>query len=142
MSKRKQTLIKQFKYELRASLEYQKRINYLEERLEVLEGKLSVHSPRLDGIPGSTPKSHDERLAEFIEKKTKIEKELSLLREQAAKVNTIVKFMDQEVAKHLINVYKGDYSIEEAGVRMHLTRMQMRHLIDSEIIRAYEKYQR
>ena len=141
MSKRKQTLIKQFKYELRASLEYQKRINYLKERLELLEDKLSVHSPRLDGIPG-TSKSHDERLAEYIEKKSKIEGELSLLNEQAAKVSAIVKLMDQEVANHLISVYRGDYSIEEAGVRMHLTRRQMRYLIDSEILKAYEKYQR
>ena len=136
-SKKKRALIRQFKNELKARLEYQTRITELENRIVLLESKLAVHSPALTDIHYSKD-SRDAQLAEYVTRKQRYTDELEALQAQADKVDSKLALMDQEVVHHLKNVYLGKYTMEEAGRRMHLTEMQFRSWVDREILKAHD----
>lgn len=135
-SKRKQAIIRQFKNELKARLDYQSRIRALEDKITLLEAKLTVHSPSLSNVHYSQ-ESRDAKLAEYVTRKEKYTAELELLQSQADKVDEKLALMSPEVVFHMKNVYLGKYTLEEAGRRMHLTKMQFRDLIDDEILKAH-----
>ena len=136
-SKKKRALIRQFKNELKARLEYQTRITELENKILLLEAKLTVHSPALTDVHYSQ-ETRDAKLAEYVTRKDRYVKELDALQAQAEKVDSKLALMDQEVVFHLRNVYLGKYTMEEAGRRTHLTEMQFRSWVDREILKAHD----
>ena len=136
-SKKKNIVIRQFKNELKARLDYQTRITELENKILLLEAKLAVHSPSLSNIHYSQ-ETRDAKLAEYVTRKQKYADELESLQKQAEKVDAKLALMDQEVVFHLKNVFLGKYTLEEAGRRMHLTKAQFRSWVDREILKAHD----
>lgn len=134
--KRKSAIIRQFKNELKARLNYQKRIDELEQIISLLDAKFEVHSPTLSDIHYSQ-ESRDAKLANYITRKKMYEYELELLKAQADKVDSKLATMNPTVVFHLRNVYLGRYTLEEAGSRMGLSRHQFRDLVDDEIYKAH-----
>jgi hypothetical protein len=134
--KRKAAIIRQFKNELKARLHYQKRIDELEQTIMSIEAKLEVHSPSLSNIHYSQ-ESHDAKLANMVTHKEAFERELEMLKAQADKVDSKLALMNPTVVFHLRNVYLGNYTLEEAGNRMGLSRHQFRDLVDDEIYKAH-----
>lgn len=137
MSRKKQAIPRQFKNELKARLDYQNRIDELERKILVLDAQFEVHSPSLSDIHYSQ-ETRDARLAAHVTRKKKYEDELEMLKAQAEKVDAILARMNPTVVFHLRNVYKGHYTLEEAGARMGLSRPQFKRLVDSEIIKAHD----
>lgn len=137
MNKKKHAMIRQFKNELKARLDYQTRITELENKILLLDAQFEVKSPSLSDIHYSQ-ESRDARLAAYITRKKKYEDELNLLQKQAEKVDEIASRMNPTVYTHLRNVYKGHYTLEEAGSRMGLSRTQFKLLVDEEIRKALD----
>jgi septation ring formation regulator EzrA len=137
MNKKKHAMVRQFKNELKARLDYQTRITELENKILLLDAQFEVKSPALSDIRYSQ-ESRDARLAAYITRKKKYEDELSLLQKQAEKVDEIASRMNPTVYTHLRNVYKGHYTLEEAGSRMGLSRAQFKLLVDEEIRKALD----
>ena len=137
MSRKKQAILRQFKNELKARLDYQNRIDELEKKIMMLDAQFEVHSPSLSDIHYSQ-ESRDAKLAAHVTRKKKYEDELEILKAQAEKVDAILDRMNPTVVFHLRNVYKGHYTLEEAGTRMGLSRPQFRRLVDSEILKAHD----
>lgn len=137
MNKKKHAMVRQFKNELKARLDYQTRITELENKILLLDAQFEVKSPALSDIHYSQ-ESRDARLAAYITRKKKYEDELNLLQKQAEKVDEIASRMNPTVYTHLRNVYKGHYTLEEAGSRMGLSRAQFKLLVDEEIRKALD----
>lgn len=137
MNKKKHAIVRQFKNELKARLDYQTRITELENKILLLDAQFEVKSPSLSDIHYSQ-ESRDARLAAYITRKKKYEDELNLLQKQAEKVDEIASRMNPTVYTHLRNVYKGHYTLEEAGSRMGLSRTQFKLLVDEEIRKALD----
>ena len=137
MNKKKHAMVRQFKNELKARLDYQTRITELENKILLLDAQFEVKSPALSDIHYSQ-ESRDARLAAYITRKKKYEDELNLLQKQAEKVDEIASRMSPTVYTHLRNVYKGHYTLEEAGSRMGLSRTQFKLLVDEEIRKALD----
>lgn len=137
MNKKKHAMVRQFKNELKARLDYQTRITELENKIMLLDAQFEVKSPSLSDIHYSQ-ESRDARLAAYITRKKKYEDELNLLQKQAEKVDEIASRMNPTVYTHLRNVYKGHYTLEEAGSRMGLSRAQFKLLVDEEIRKALD----
>lgn len=137
MNKKKHAMVRQFKNELKARLDYQTRITELENKILLLDAQFEVKSPALSDIHYSQ-ESRDARLAAYITRKKKYEDELNLLQKQAEKVDEIASRMNPTVYTHLRNVYKGHYTLEEAGSRMGLSRTQFKLLVDEEIRKALD----
>lgn len=137
MNKKKHAMVRQFKNELKARLDYQTRITELENKILLLDAKFEVKSPSLSDIHYSQ-ESRDARLSAYITRKKKYEDELDLLQKQAEKVDEIASRMNPTVYTHLRNVYKGHYTLEEAGSRMGLSRTQFKLLVDEEIRKALD----
>jgi septation ring formation regulator EzrA len=137
MNKKKHAMVRQFKNELKARLDYQTRITELENKILLLDAQFEVKSPALSDIH-YTQESRDARLAAYITRKKKYEDELNLLQKQAEKVDEIASRMNPTVYTHLRNVYKGHYTLEEAGSRMGLSRTQFKLLVDEEIRKALD----
>jgi septation ring formation regulator EzrA len=137
MNKKKHAMVRQFKNELKARLDYQTRITELENKILLLDAQFEVKSPSLSDIHYSQ-ESRDARLAAYITRKKKYEDELNLLQKQAEKVDEIASRMNPTVYTHLRNVYKGHYTLEEAGSRMGLSRTQFKLLVDEEIRKALD----
>lgn len=137
MNKKKHAMVRQFKNELKARLDYQTRITELENKILLLDAQFEVKSPSLSDIRYSQ-ESRDARLAAYITRKKKYEDELNLLQKQAEKVDEIASRMNPTVYTHLRNVYKGHYTLEEAGSRMGLSRTQFKLLVDEEIRKALD----
>ena len=137
MNKKKHAMVRQFKNELKARLDYQTRITELENKIMLLDAQFEVKSPSLSDIHYSQ-ESRDARLAAYITRKKKYEDELNLLQKQAEKVDEIASRMNPTVYTHLRNVYKGHYTLEEAGSRMGLSRTQFKLLVDEEIRKALD----
>ena len=137
MNKKKHAMVRQFKNELKARLDYQTRITELENKILLLDAQFEVKSPSLSDIHYSQ-ESRDARLAAYITRKKKYEDELNLLQKQAEKVDEIASRMNPTVYTHLRNVYKGHYTLEEAGSRMGLSRAQFKLLVDEEIRKALD----
>ena len=137
MNKKKLAMVRQFKNELKARLDYQTRITELENKILLLDAQFEVKSPSLSDIHYSQ-ESRDARLAAYITRKKKYEDELNLLQKQAEKVDEIASRMNPTVYTHLRNVYKGHYTLEEAGSRMGLSRTQFKLLVDEEIRKALD----
>jgi len=137
MNKKKHAMVRQFKNELKARLDYQTRITELENKILLLDAQFEVKSPSLSDIHYSQ-ESRDARLATYITRKKKYEDELNLLQKQAEKVDEIASRMNPTVYTHLRNVYKGHYTLEEAGSRMGLSRTQFKLLVDEEIRKALD----
>lgn len=141
MSKAKDSLVRQFKNEYRARIEYQNRMDYLREKLAELEAKFQPHSPMLGGVRVTSQETRDMQLAEYTQKKAKLEKELDTLERQAAKVDKIAELMDETVLYHWQNVLKGKYTLEAAGNRMGLSRDAFKTRLADEIIKAHRRLQ-
>lgn len=137
MNKKKHAMVRQFKNELKARLDYQTRITELENKILLLDAQFEVKSPALSDIHYSQ-ESRDARLAAYITRKKKYEDELDLLQKQAEKVDEIASRMNPTVYTHLRNVYKGHYTLEEAGSRMGLSRTQFKLLVNEEIRKALD----
>ena len=137
MNKKKHAMVRQFKNELKARLDYQTRITELENKILLLDAQFEVKSPSMSDIHYSQ-ESRDARLAAYITRKKKYEDELTLLQKQAEKVDEIASRMNPTVYTHLRNVYKGHYTLEEAGSRMGLSRAQFKLLVDEEIRKALD----
>jgi septation ring formation regulator EzrA len=137
MNKKKHAMVRQFKNELKARLDYQTRITELENKILLLDAQFEVKSPALSDIRYSQ-ESRDARLAAYITRKKKYEDELNILQKQAEKVDEIASRMNPTVYTHLRNVYKGHYTLEEAGSRMGLSRAQFKLLVDEEIRKALD----
>lgn len=137
MNKKKHAMVRQFKNELKARLDYQTRITELENKILLLDAQFEVKSPSLSDIHYSQ-ESRDARLAAYITRKKKYEDELDLLQKQAEKVDEIASRMNPTVYTHLRNVYKGHYTLEEAGSRMGLSRTQFKLLVNEEIRKALD----
>lgn len=137
MNKKKLAMVRQFKNELKARLDYQTRITELENKILLLDAQFEVKSPALSDIHYSQ-ESRDARLAAYITRKKKYEDELDLLQKQAEKVDEIASRMNPTVYTHLRNVYKGHYTLEEAGSRMGLSRTQFKLLVNEEIRKALD----
>ena len=137
MNKKKLAMVRQFKNELKARLDYQTRMTELENKIMLLDAQFEVKSPSLSDVHYSQ-ESRDARLAAYIARKKKYEDELNLLQKQAEKVDEIASRMNPTVYTHLRNVYKGHYTLEEAGSRMGLSRAQFKLLVDEEIRKALD----
>jgi hypothetical protein len=137
MNKKKHAMVRQFKNELKARLDYQTRITKLENKILLLDAQFEVKSPSLSDIHYSQ-ESRDARLAAYITRRKKYEDELNILQKQAEKVDEIASRMNPTVYTHLRNVYKGHYTLEEAGSRMGLSRAQFKLLVDEEIRKALD----
>lgn len=135
-SKKKQVIVRQFKNELKARLDYQKRIKELEDKITLLDAQFAVHSPALSDIHYSQ-ESRDARLANYVTRKQKYQDELDLLNAQAEKVDGKLAMMNPTVVFHLRNVFLGNYTLEEAGNRMHMTKEQFKWLVNDEILKAH-----
>lgn len=95
MSKRKQSLVRQFKNEYRARIEYEKRMYYLQNKIAELDAQFEPHSPST-GEQIRSSKTHDQRLAEYADKRSRMSEELQLLEAQAKKVDRITEQIRQE----------------------------------------------
>lgn len=138
-SKKRQSLVRQFKNEYRARLEYEKRIYYLQNKIIELDNQFEAHSPRLGGEQVHSNKTHDQRLAEYTTKRARMAEELDTLEKQARKVDRIIEQMDPTLLKHFENIVRGRYTQEIAAEYMGISRMMFRERLDNDIYKAHNK---
>lgn len=117
-------------------------MDYLKQKLAELETKFEAHSPVLNDIKVQSQETRDMKLAEYIQKKERLESELDTLERQAAKVDKIAELMDETVLYHWQNVLKGKYTLEAAGNRMGLSRDAFKTRLADEIVKAHKRLQK
>ena len=138
-SKKKMSLVRQFKAEYRARIEYERRMLYLQNKLIELDNQFEAHSPMLGGERVQSNKTHDQRLAEYTVKRARIAEELDVLEAQARKVDRITEQMNPELLKHFENITRGKYTQETAADYMGISRMKFRDRLDDDILKAHNK---
>ena len=138
-SKKKMSLVRQFKAEYRARIEYERRMLYLQNKLIELDNQFEAHSPMLGGERVQSNKTHDQRLAEYTVKRARIAEELDVLEAQARKVDRITEQMNPELLRHFENITRGKYTQETAADYMGISRMKFRDRLDDDILKAHNK---
>lgn len=136
----KLAIVNEFKGQLKAVLASKEHVEMLEEKLVEVDSMMAVHSPSLERTHG-TPRSHDELLSIWIEKRTRITNELQVLENNRKRVNSILQLIPDEYVEQMINIYKGKYNLEEASHRMGMTRIQLIQRMNRHIYLAVINYE-
>ena len=130
----------EFRHEYKASIYYPSHIAELKERLEEIDAMIGYHSPNLDGVVG-VPRSHDERLAEYITKREKIASEIQRMEDQLKRIDGVLMFVDEDVRELFKNMYSGKMNTEEAAFRAGYDQTTARRKTLRQIEQAIKMYE-
>lgn len=133
--------VKWFKKELESCLNQDKVRKTINEKLEMLTGQFEPHSKQWTGIHYASEDS-DTKLANYVDKKKELEKELEVLDYQQARVNKIMSFMPQWIAKDIRRIYTGKETYENLANNMNISKTYVKRIYDSEMAKAIVEYEK
>ena len=112
----------------------------LEEKLQLLQNSFEAHSPVMNGLPLGNRADRDQRLADYITKKERLEKEYDSLSASGIRVNQIMGYMPDEWAKLIKDLYGGKKTSGACADEIGYTRAGMYYHLKLEILMALDDY--
>lgn len=141
ISKEEVGKVKWFKKELESYLNQEEIRKSINEKLEMLTGQFEPHSKQWTGIH-YTSEDSDTKLANYVDKKKELEKELEVLDYQQARVNKILGYMPQWIAKDILRIYTGKETYENLANNMNISKTYVKRIYDSEMAKAIQEYEK
>lgn len=135
MKQREQDRVNEYKNEYKAYLLQEDRLKELNDKIEVLDNQFNAHSPALSSAH-ITGKTRDQRLAEYLTRKSKLEKERSHIEAMRNRIEDVEQYMSSDYIIHLRNICKGIYTQDYAADKMHMSRRAFQLAMDKEILKA------
>lgn len=138
MKNRKLRKIRQFKAEYSAYLGYPDQLAELQEMLYELDCSMNVKSPNMSGIRYA-PRSHDERLAEFVTKRENIVKEINRIEREQNRIAHILSLMSPVERKNFEDVFHRKTTYMKLADGQYRSEKSLRRDVDREIYSALMK---
>lgn len=132
--------VKWFKKELESSLHQSSMRKSLNEKIEMLQSQFEPHSKSWDSLHYATQES-DEKLANYIDKKKELEKEIEVLDYQKARVDKIMSYLPTWIRIDIIHIYTSKVTYENLAIAMNASKTYIKKMFDSELLKAIESYE-
>lgn len=136
----KRNVAKEFRQEYYASLHYPEHIAELKLKLEELDASMGYHSPVWDKLHYA-PVDHDQRLSEFITRRSRIVDDIERMEKQIARIQGILMFVEEPIKSMFIDSYAGKYNVDDVAIQYHYDPGYARRLIDRSLRQAVAMYE-
>lgn len=128
-----------FRNEYSAYLNGWREEDRIRQKIREIENTLAAHSPALEST-GKGNRTHDEKLADYITRKQRLEQDLQGYEYRRERVEKVISLMPQDTAAVMRAIYSHRYTFAEAANRVHTSERGLRNQINREILKALNRY--